>query len=69
MQASAKENSRWPGCERSIQTMKMAAATPMPVNTQRCQPPALARKLNAAPVLWARTTLKKLVMYVASPSL
>ena len=41
--------------------MKTAAATPMAVKNQRCQPEAPARKEKAAPVLWARTTLKKLV--------
>ena len=45
---------------RSIQTMNTAAATPMPVKNQRCQPEAAARKENAAPVLCARTMLKKL---------
>ena len=61
MQASAKENSLCPACERSIQMMKTAAATPMAVKNQRCQPEAPARNEKAAPVLWARTTLKKLV--------
>jgi hypothetical protein len=37
------------------------SATPMPVKNQRCQPEALARNENAAPVLWARTMLKKRV--------
>ena len=40
--------------------MNTATTTAMPVNSQRCQPLASARK-NAAPVLCARTTLKKLV--------
>jgi hypothetical protein len=35
------------------------AATAMPVNSQRCQPEAAARNENAAPVLCARTMLKK----------
>jgi hypothetical protein len=50
-----------PRCVRSIQTMKHVAATAMPVNSQRCQPEAAARNENAAPVLCARTMLKKLV--------
>jgi hypothetical protein len=41
--------------------MNSVAATPIPVKNQRCQPPALARKEKAAPVLCARTMLKKLV--------
>jgi|GEM_PF-5146542 len=41
--------------------MKPAAAMPMAVKNQRCQPEAAARNENAAPLLWARTTLKKLV--------
>jgi hypothetical protein len=32
--------------------MNSAAATPMPVKNQRCQPEAPARNENAAPVLW-----------------
>jgi hypothetical protein len=48
--------------------MNSAAATPMAVKNQRCQPEAAARKENAAPVLWARTMLKKLVIVVLSPS-
>jgi hypothetical protein len=39
--------------------MKTAAAMPMAVKNQRCQPAAPARKENAAPVLCARTMLKK----------
>ena len=61
MQASANENSFCPLWERSIQVMKMAAAMPMAVKNQRCQPPAPARKEKAAPLLCTRTTLKKLV--------
>ena len=45
----AKLNSFWCGWVRSIQMMKVAAATPMPMKNQRCQPPALARKEKAAP--------------------
>ncbi len=67
MQASANAKSFCPGCERSIQTMNTAAATPTAVKNQRCQPPAEARKENAAPVLCTRTTLKKLVTVVLSP--
>ncbi len=59
MQARAKENSRCPGWVRSIQRMNRVAATPMPVNSQRCQPDAAARKEKAAPVLCTRTMLKK----------
>ena len=65
---SAKQNSFCPGCARSCQTMNTVATTPMPVNSQRCQPPASARNEKAAPVLCARTMLKKLVMVVESPS-
>ncbi|MCY1235041.1 hypothetical protein D9M72_476450 [compost metagenome] len=61
MQAIANEKSFWPACDRSIQTMKIAAATPMAVKNQRCQPEWSARNEKAAPVLCARTTLKKLV--------
>ena len=56
-----KANSFCPGCERSSQTMNSEAATASATKNQRCQPPAPARNENAAPVLWARTMLKKLV--------
>ena len=39
---------------------------PSAVNSQRCQPPAAARKENAAPGLCTRTRLKKPVTTVAS---
>ena len=58
-----------PGWVRSMYTMNTVATTPMPVNSQRCQPDAAARKEKAAPVLCARTMLKKDVMVVESPSL
>ncbi len=48
--------------------MKPAAATPMPVNSHRCQPDESASSENAAPVLWARTMLKKPLTVVLSPS-
>ncbi|EKD99156.1 MAG: hypothetical protein ACD_23C00101G0002 [uncultured bacterium] len=41
---------------------------PMMVKNQRCQPPALARKENAAPLLCTRTILKKEVTLVLSPN-
>src|SRR4029453_9439780 len=40
----------------------------MPVKSQRCQPSCPARKLNAAPVLYASTRLKKLVTGTSWPS-
>src|ERR1700682_6252546 len=40
----------------------------MTVKSQRCQPPASARKLNAAPVLCMRTRLKKGVTSRPSPA-
>src|SRR5450432_2357402 len=40
----------------------------IPVKNQRCQPPAWARKLKAAPVLCMRTMLKKGVTSRTSPS-
>ncbi len=61
-----QKNFCW-GCLRSCQMMSTVAITPMPTNSQRCQPSWLARKENAAPVLWARTRLKKLVMGAQSP--
>jgi hypothetical protein len=48
--------------------MNPAAAMPSAVKNQRCQPPADARKENAAPVLCTRTRLKKDVTTVLSPS-
>ena len=39
----------------------------MPVKNQRCQPDASARKLNAAPVLYASTRLKNGSTTVSSP--
>ena len=65
--ASAKQNSFCVGCLYSCQMMKRLATVPIPVNNQRCHPPAFERKEKAAPVLWARTMLKKFVMVVASP--
>ena len=44
---------------RSSHTMTTPAAIAIAANNQRCQPPAPARKLNAAPVLYASTRLKK----------
>jgi hypothetical protein len=38
MAAIENENSFWPACDFSIQTMKTAAATPIAVKNQRCQP-------------------------------
>ena len=69
MQAMANEKSFWPGWDFNIQTMNTAAAKPIAVKNQRCQPPAPARKEKAAPSLCQRTTLKKLVTKVLSPSL
>ena len=53
---------------RSIQTSTTLATTAMPAKNQRCQPSWSARKLNAAPVLYASTRLKKPVTGNASPS-
>ena len=64
----AKLNSFCPGCARSCHTINTVATAPMPVNNQRCQPPAFDKNENAAPALCARTMLKKLVMVVESPS-
>src|SRR6218665_3163275 len=64
---SARLNSFCPGWACSCHRMKIAAATPMPVNSQRCQPPAFDRNENAAPVLCARTMLKQPVTVLASP--
>src|SRR6218665_580370 len=50
---SARLNSFCPGWACSCHRMKIAAATPMPVNSQRCQPPAFDRNENAAPVMCA----------------
>ena len=63
----AKQKNFCSGCLRSCQTMSSVAITPMPTNSQRCQPPCSARKEKAAPVLCARTMLKKPVMGVQSP--
>ena len=56
-----KANSLCPAWARSNQVMNTTAASASAMKNQRCQPPALARNENAAPVLCARTTLKKLV--------
>ena len=40
----------------------------MAANNQRCQPEAVARKLNAAPVLYVSTRLKKPVTGQPPPS-
>ena len=68
MLASAKQNSFCVGYLRSCQVISTVAPTPMPTNSQRCQPPWSARKEKAAPVLCARTMLKKLVTGVLSHS-
>ena len=64
----AKLNRRCAGCFLSIQTMAPAATRPSAVKNQRCQPEASARKEKAAPVLCARTRLKKPVTATPSPS-
>ena len=38
------------------------------LKNQRCQPEASDRNEKAAPLLWARTRLKKLVTSVLAPS-
>ena len=52
----------------SSQTMTTAATVPRPVKNQRCQPDASAKNENAAPLLCARTMLKKSVTGRLSPS-
>src|SRR5581483_8676863 len=47
--------------------MSAAATTAIPANSHRCQPELSARKLNAAPVLYASTKLKKGVTTTGSP--
>src|SRR6185312_6011138 len=58
------QGSRWRG---SSTTIAAEIATAIAVKNQRCQPPAPARKLNAAPVLCVRTRLKKPVTSSTSP--
>jgi hypothetical protein len=65
---SDRQNIFSPGCLRSCQTMSTVANHADATNSQRCQPLPSARKEKAAPVLWARTMLKKPVMGVQSPS-
>src|SRR5450631_2751576 len=48
-------------------TITVAITIVSPVKNQRCQPPAFARKLKAAPVLCMRTMLKKGVTSRTSP--
>src|SRR5512139_1122575 len=48
--------------------MNTLAATAMAAKNQRCHPAAPARKLNAAPVLYASTRLMKLVTGSSWPS-
>src|SRR5688500_14771808 len=58
MGASPEESRRRPG-ERSSRTdTTMAAISAKPISSGVCQPPAAARKLNAAPLLNASTRLK-----------
>ena len=42
------------GMRQSQATMAMLTATARPMNSHRCQPEAVARKLNAAPTLCIR---------------
>jgi hypothetical protein len=42
------------GRRRSQIKIPALTATPRPMKTQRCQPPALLKKLNAAPSLCSR---------------
>ena len=67
-QLMAKQNKLCPACCRSSQTIKPAAPKPSAVKNQRCQPEASAKKENAAPLLCARTRLKKLVTGSLAPS-
>src|SRR5258706_4418194 len=52
---------------RSITTRTTEITIATTVKNQRCQPPAPARKLKAAPVLWVRIRLKKGAERTTSP--
>jgi hypothetical protein len=51
MSARPSANQRSPAWRRNRKRISADAATATPMKNARCQPPASARKLNAAPVL------------------
>ena len=55
-------------CRRSIATITAETAIVTPTKNQRCQPPAPARKLKAAPGLCTRTRLRNGVTTRTSPA-
>src|SRR5688572_22550618 len=59
--------SRSPSWRRRSQTITTDTIAETVMKNQRCQPPASARKLKAAPVLYTRTRLKKDVTVITSP--
>lgn len=62
-------NHRWRGKRRNQTTRTKLILMLMEVNNQRCQPPASARKLKAAPGLWARIRSKNGHAKNRSPSI
>src|SRR3989338_10079293 len=59
MSASAKGNARSFLRERKSQINAITATKhAIPINNQRCQPDASPKKLNAAPVLYAKVKFK-----------
>src|SRR5258708_14469165 len=66
--ASPTNTARSPRWRRSMNTITAEMTMLISVKNQRCQPPAPARKLNAAPALYMRTMLKKGVTSRVSPA-
>src|SRR5438034_748056 len=64
---SPAEKRRSPECLARRNTMAAVAATATPMKSILCQPPASARKLNAAPRLCASTRLKNGAISRTSP--
>src|SRR5450759_4737963 len=58
IRASERQNSFSPAWRASSALITTIATSAMPMKKPRCQPAALARKLNAAPLLYVSTRLK-----------
>src|ERR1035437_6672158 len=58
IRASERQNSFSPAWRASSTLITTIATSAMPMKRPRCQPAALARKLNAAPLLYVSTRLK-----------
>src|SRR5688572_21156163 len=66
MRLRARQNIVSEPCLRSSQPIHIAAAIAMPMKRPRCQPPASASRLKAAPLLYTSSMLKNDVISTTS---